>query len=276
MGGDGAFPLPGMGLTAIVEWLTVYLFAMLRIGAFLIASPAFGGRFVPLQVRIVATAILALPVMAGGVELPRAADLAGLSAVPLVLGELAIGLVAGMVLTILFGAASLAGDRIAATAGLGFAAQYDASAGGQTPVVAQLFGLFLIMVFFSVDGHLAVIRIVLESYIAMPPGGGVDLSRLVQAGLMAGARMFVLGTMMMLPVVAALLLLNMAVGVLTRSAPTLNIFSFGFPVTMMVTLVLLYLTTPGLATALEDVVFEGIGMLEAVLLGARLPGGDNG
>lgn len=267
MGGDGAFPLPGMGLTAIVEWLTVYLFAMLRIGAFLIASPAFGGRFVPLQVRIVATAILALPVMAGGVDLPAAADLAGLQAVPLVLGELAIGLVAGMVLTILFGAASLAGDRIAATAGLGFAAQYDASAGGQTPVVAQLFGLFLIMVFFSVDGHLAVIRIVLESYIAMPPGGGVDLPRLVQAGLMAGARMFVLGTMMMLPVVAALLLLNMAVGVLTRSAPTLNIFSFGFPVTMTVTLVLLYLTTPGLATALEDVVFEGIGMLEAVLLG---------
>jgi flagellar biosynthesis protein FliR len=276
MGGEGAFPLPGMGLTAIVEWLTVYLFAMLRIGAFLMASPAFGGRFVPAQVRVVATAILALPVMAGGVDLPAAADLAGLQAVPLVLTELAIGLVAGLVLTILFGAASLAGDRIAATAGLGFAAQYDASAGGQTPVVAQLFGLFLIMVFFSVDGHLAVIRIVLESYVAMPPGGDIDLALMVQAGLIAGARMFALGMAMMLPVVAVLLLLNMAVGVLTRSAPTLNIFSFGFPVTMTVTLVLLYLTTPGMATALEEVVFEGVGMLEALLLAPLVPGGGNG
>ncbi|NGQ90043.1 flagellar biosynthetic protein FliR [Rhodobacter sp. HX-7-19] len=256
-----------MGLTAIVEWLAVYLFAMLRIGAFLLASPAFGGRFVPLQVRIVATGVLALPVMAGGVALPGPADLAGLQAVPLVLTELAVGLVGGLVLTILFGAATLAGDRIAATAGLGFAAQYDPSAGGQTPVVAQLFGLFLTMVFFSVDGHLAVIRIVLESYVVLPPGGGIDLPRLVQAGLIAGGRMFVLGAAMMLPVVAALLLLNMAVGVLTRSAPTLNIFSFGFPVTMTVTLVLLYLTAPGLATALEDVVFEGVGMLEALLLG---------
>jgi flagellar biosynthetic protein FliR len=240
------------------------------------ASPAFGGRFVPAQVRIVATAILALPVMAGGVDLPAPADLAGLQAVPLVLTELAIGLVAGLVLTILFGAASLAGDRIAATAGLGFAAQYDASAGGQTPVVAQLFGLFLIMVFFSVDGHLAVIRIVLESYVAMPPGGEIDLPLMVQAGLIAGTRMFALGMAMMLPVVAVLLLLNMAVGVLTRSAPTLNIFSFGFPVTMTVTLVLLYLTTPGMATALEEVVFEGVGMLEALLLAPMVPGGGNG
>ncbi|MEZ5753686.1 MAG: flagellar biosynthetic protein FliR [Paracoccaceae bacterium] len=266
MGGEG-FPLPGMGLTAIVEWLAVYLFAMLRIGAFLLASPAFGGRFVPLQVRIVATAVLALPVMAGGVALPGPAELAGLQAVPLVLRELAVGLVGGLVLTILFGAATLAGDRIAATAGLGFAAQYDPSAGGQTPVVAQIFGLFLTMVFFSVNGHLAVIRIVLESYVMLPPGGEIDLPRLVQAGLIAGGRMFVLGSAMMLPVVAALLLLNVVVGVLTRSAPTLNIFSFGFPVTMTVTLILLYLTAPGMATALEDVVFEGVGMLEALLLG---------
>lgn len=276
MGGEGAFPLPGMGLTAIVDWLTVYLFAMLRIGAFLLAAPFFGGRFVPLPVRIMASVVLALPVMAGGVALPAPADLAGLQAVPMILKELAVGLTAGLVLTILFGAASLAGDRIAATAGLGFAAQYDASAGGQTPVVAQLFGLFLTMVFFAVDGHLAVIRIVLESYVALPPGSQIDLARLVQAGLTAGGRMFALGMAMMLPVVAVLLLLNLAVGVLTRSAPTLNIFSFGFPVTMTVTLVLLYLTTPGMATALEEVVFEGVGMLGELLLAPVGAGGGDG
>jgi len=267
MGGGGEFPLPGMGLTEVIDWLALYLFSMLRIGAFLMASPAFGGRFVPGQVRLMAIAILALPVMSSGVDLPAPAELAGLQALPLILKELAIGLVAGMVLTVLFGAAALAGDRIAATAGLGFAAQYDASAGGQTPVVAQLFGLFLLMVFYSVDGHLAVIRIVLESYAAVPPGAEIDLPRLVQAGIIAGGQMFLMGTMMMLPVIAVLLLLNMAVGVLTRSAPTLNIFSFGFPVTMTVTLVLLYLSTPGMAVAMEDVVREGVAMLEALLLG---------
>lgn len=267
MGGDG-FPLPGMGLSAVTGWLVQYLFAMLRIGAFLLASPAFGGRFVPLQVRIIATAVLAIPVMAGGVALPAPADLAGLQAVPMILNELALGLVAGLVLAILFGAASLAGDRIAATAGLGFAAQFDPAAGGQTPVVAQLFGLFLIMVFLSTDGHLAAIRIVLESYVALPPGTGIDLFALVGAGLVAGGRMFALGLMVMLPVVSVLLLLNIAVGVVTRSAPTLNIFAFGFPLTMTVTVVLLYLTTPGTAAALEGVVREALEILAQVLGGA--------
>jgi len=265
MGGEGAFPLPGMGLSAIIDWLAVYLFAMLRIGAFLMASPAFGGRFVPAQVRLMAIAVLALPVMAGGVELPEPAQLAGLSALPLILQELAIGLVAGMVLTVLFGAAALAGDRIAATAGLGFAAQYDASAGGQTPVVAQLFGLFLLVVFYSVDGHLAVIRIVLESYVAVPPGSAFDLPRLVQAGIMAGGQMFLLGTMMMLPVIAVLLLLNLAVGVLTRSAPQFNVFSFGFPLTMTATLLMLLITAPRLGTGLEGLIDMGLAAISGML-----------
>jgi flagellar biosynthetic protein FliR len=266
MGGE-AFPLPGMGVTAIIGWLTQYLFAMLRIGAFLLAAPFFGGRFVPLQVRIVASAILALPVMAGGVDLPEPAELAGLQAVPMILNELALGLVAGLVLVILFGAAALAGDRIAATAGLGFAAQFDPSAGGQTPVLAQIFGLFLIVIFFSVDGHLAAIRIMLESYVVLPPGSEINLPRLVFAGLEAGSRMFALGLSVMLPVLAVLLLLNIAVGVVTRSAPTLNIFSFGFPLTMTATVIMLFLTAPGTALSLEEVVRSGVAMLEEVMLG---------
>jgi flagellar biosynthetic protein FliR len=262
-----SYPLPGMGLTSVVGWLTQYLFAMLRIGAFLLASPGFGGRFVPLPVRIVATAVLTLPVMAGGVALPAPEALAGLQAVPMILTELAVGLVAGLVLTILFGAASLAGDRIAATAGLSFAAQFDAAAGGQTPVVAQIFGLFLLMVFLATDGHLAAIRIVLESYVALPPGSAIDMTVMVAAGLEAGVRMFALGCAMMLPVVAVLLLLNVAVGIVTRAAPALNIFSFGFPVTMTATLLLLYLTAPGTAEAMDAVVRTGIEMLGELLLG---------
>lgn len=265
MGGE--FPLPGMGVAAIMGWLTQYLFAMLRIGAFLIAAPFFGGRFVPLPVRIVVAAMLALPVMAGGVALPAPADLAGLAAVPMILNELALGLVAGLVLTILFSAAALAGDRIAATAGLGFAAQFDAAAGGQTPVVAQIFGLFMTVIFFAVDGHLTAIRIVLESYQAVPPGSPIGFDRLVLAGVASGGQMFALGFAVMMPVIAVLLLLNIAVGVVTRSAPTLNIFSFGFPLTMTVTLLLLYLTAPGTAAALEEVVQAGLSLIGTLLLG---------
>lgn len=265
-------PLPAMDLGLVTGWLAQYLFAMLRVGAFVMASPGFGGRFVPAQVRLMAIVVLALPVMAGGIAggvvLPDPAALAGLPALRLVFSELVIGLSAGMVLTVMFGAAALAGDRIAATAGLGFAAQFDPAAGGQTPVVAQLFGLFMLMVFLGSDGHLAALRIVLESYRAVPPGAEVDLSALLAAGLTAGSRMFALGMGVMLPVVAVLLLLNVAVGVITRSAPSLNLFSFGFPVTMAATLILLYVTVPQAATGLEGVALEAVETIGAMLEGA--------
>ncbi len=266
-------PLPALDLGLVTGWLAQYLFAMLRIGAFVMASPGFGGRFVPAQVRVVAIAVLALPVMAGGIAggvvLPEPAALAGLPALRLVFTELALGLVAGMVLTVLFGAASLAGDRIAATAGLGFAAQFDPAAGGQTPVVSQLFGLFMLMVFIGADGHLAAIGIVLDSYRAVPPGADVDFATLIAAGLAAGSRMFALGMAVMLPVVACLLLLNIAVGVVTRSAPSLNLFSFGFPITMVATLILLYVTVPSTAAGLERVALEAVETIRDLLGGAR-------
>jgi flagellar biosynthetic protein FliR len=261
---NAAFPLPGMGLSEVTGWLAQYLFAMLRVGAFLLASPAFGGRFLPASVRIMAGAVLALPVVAT-VPLPPPEALAGLQAIPLVMGELAIGLTAGLVLTILFGAASTAGDRIAATAGLGFAAQIDPSAGGQTPVVAQLFGIFTLMVFLAGDGHLVALRIILESYATFPPGSPPAMADMVAAGLEAGAGLFALGMGIMLPVVAVLLLVNFVIGVITRSAPALNLFSFGFPLTMTATLLLLWLTVPSMAAALERLVETALALIAGLL-----------
>lgn len=262
----GGFPLPGMELSELTGWLVQYLFAMLRVGAFLVASPAFGGRFAPATVRVMAGAVLALPVLAS-VPMPMPEALAGLSAVPLVMAELAIGLTAGLVLTVFFGAATTAGDRIAATAGLSFAAQVDPAAGGQTPVVAQVFGIFTLMVFLSADGHLVALRILIESYDAFPAGTAPALADLVTAGLTAGGRMLTLGMGIMLPVVSVLLLLNIVVGVITRSAPALNLFSFGFPLTMAATLLLLWLTAPGAAAALDAMVAESLGLLADLLRG---------
>ena len=258
------FPLPGMEIGSLTGWLAQFLFSMLRIGAFLVASPAFGGRFVPLTVRIVASVMLGLPVMAH-VPLPPPEALAGLSALRLILPELALGLTSGMVLTILFGAASVAGDRIASTAGLSFAAQVDPAMGGQSPVVAQVFSIFLLMTFVALDGHLVAIRILLESYQTLPPGSDINLPLLVATGIGAGSSMFALGLGIMLPVVSVLLLLNIVVGVITRSAPALNLFSSGFPQTMAATLLLLYVTAPGAANSLESLVNTALELIRPML-----------
>jgi flagellar biosynthesis protein FliR len=262
---EGAiFSLPGLDLARLADPMAAFFFAMLRIGSFLIASPVFGGRFVPLPVRIVASVCLALPV-AGLPGFPGAEALARLSAVPMIMAELAVGLTAGLVLTVLFAAAGLAGDRIANAAGLGFAMQFDPSAGAQSPVVAQIFGLAMMMVFLGTDGHLVALRIILDSYAAHPPGAAPDLSMLVAAGVTAGGMMFALASALMLPVVVGLLVLNLAVGVVTRSAPQLNLFSVGFPLAMLAAIVLLWLTAPQMMDGLGAVSEAALQMIRTLL-----------
>lgn len=247
--------LPAIGLSEVSSILAQHMVAMLRIGAFLLASPVFGGRFVPLPVRIMASAVIALPVMIS-VPLPDPEVIGDLRFVPVVLTELAIGLTAGLILTILFGAAAVAGDRIASTAGLGFAAQFDPASGGQTPVVATIFGLFLLSVFLGSDGHLLMLRLMLESYRLLPIGAGLAPGVISTAGIETGQMMFAAGSSIMLPVVSVLLLLNIVIGILTRSAPQLNVFSFGFPITMSATMALIFLYAPGLIAAFDDLVAD--------------------
>jgi len=250
---DGAiFTLPGMDLARLADPMASFFFAMLRVGSFLIASPVFGGRFVPLPVRIVAAVCLTLPI-ADQPGFPGADALAQLSAIPMMMAELAIGLTAGLVLTVMFAAAGLAGDRIANAAGLGFAMQVDPTAGGQSPVVAQIFGLAMMMVFLGTDGHLVALRIMLDSYSYHPPGATPEIRLLIAAGVMAGGAMFALASALMLPVVTGLLVLNLAVGVVTRSAPQLNLFSVGFPLAILAAFVLLWLTTPQMVDGLTSV-----------------------
>jgi flagellar biosynthesis protein FliR len=245
--------LPAIQLTTAFDLFAQYMVAMLRIGAFLLASPVFGGRFVPLPIRVLATVIIALPAVMNA-PLPKADTIGDIRFVGTIMAELSIGLVAGLVLTILFGAAALAGDRIASTAGLGFAAQFDPAAGGQTPVVSQIFGLFLLSVFIGSDGHLIAIRILLDSYTTLPIGASFNPTALMAAGLDAASRLFAIGAAIMLPVVCGLLMLNIVIGVITRSAPQLNVFSFGFPITMTATMLLTYAFAPGLISAFQDLV----------------------
>jgi flagellar biosynthetic protein FliR len=262
---EGAvFTLPGLDMARLADPMAAFFFAMLRIGSFLIASPVFGGRFVPLPVRIIASVCLALPV-AGQPGLPDAEAIARLSVVPLIMAELAVGLTAGLVLTILFAAAGLAGDRIANAAGLSFAMQFDPSAGGQSPVVAQIFGLAMMMAFLGTDGHLVALRIILDSYASHPPGATPDLAVLVAAGITAGGMMFALASALMLPVVAGLLILNLAVGVVTRSAPQLNLFSVGFPLAILAAIILLWLTAPQMMNGLQGVTEAALQMIRDVL-----------
>ena len=260
----GVGPLPGVNLQFVMELLAGLFLASLRIGAFLIASPFFGGSSVPLQVRIIMAVLLGVAVVTT-VEVPDWQAFAGLNGLQVILTELAIGISSGLILTIWFSAVLLAGEKIASSAGLGFAAQIDPDSGGQTPVVSKTFSLFLTVIFLSWNGHLLVLRAVADSYTYLPVGAMPAFPILIQSGIAAAGSMFFAATIIMLPLTAFLLAINLVIGVITRSAPQLNLFSFGFPISMIGIFVLLYLWVDVLGGAMDDLSHAAAENIQLVL-----------
>ena len=243
--------LPGIDLQFLMELLAGLFLASLRFGPFLISSPFFGGSSTPLQVRIIMGIILGVAVVSN-VPIPDWQSFSALTGIQVIMTELAIGIASGLILTIWFSAVLLAGEKIAASAGLGFAAQIDPDSGGQTPVVSKTFSLFLTVIFLSWNGHLVVLRAVADSYQFLPVGVMPNFPALVQGGIAAAGSMFFAATIIMLPLTAFLLAINLVIGVMARSAPQLNLFSFGFPISMLGIFILLFLWVDVLGGAMDD------------------------
>ena len=232
--------LPGLELSGLVSIIGALALASIRVGSFFLASPLFGYRIIPLQARIVISFAISFLIY-DKVDVPNIESLAGFPLFSIVLVELLIGVTSGLLLTILFSASNLAGEKIAASTGLSFAGLIDPESGAQTPVLSQILSLFMIVVFLSLDGHLLAISVILESYYILPIGStNINLS-MIKLGIDAGGLMFKFGALIMLPVVVGITLLNVVIGIVTRSAPTLNLFSFGFPITMIFAFFLLYI-----------------------------------
>ena len=264
--------IAGVELNVITQMLLHFMMAMLRIGAFAVAAPIFGARYVPLQVRIIAVVALTVPIW-DRVPMPEFNALIEITIIITILQELIIGLAAGLILSIIFSAAAKAGDQIATSAGLGFASQIDPVSGTQTPVISQLFSLMFLVIFLSLDGHLVALRIILDSYEIVPIGAQLNMTSMIGAGLAAAGAMFLYSLQLMLPVVLILLIINTVIGVLTRSAPQLNIFSFGFPLTLILSLGIIYIALPILGDAMR-LISERVLFDLAELMGGLADGGE--
>ncbi|MFL2785378.1 MAG: flagellar biosynthetic protein FliR [Paracoccaceae bacterium] len=250
---DQSSGIPGLSLQNVVEQLSVFFLSSIRIGAFLISSPFFGAQSIPLQVRIITSILLGFAFHSQSASM-QISNFDNLDLVRVVFAEILIGLVVGLFVSILFASVALAGEKIATSGGLGFAAQVDPNSGGQTPVISNILTLFLIVIFLSVDGHLALIRAIHFSYEILPMGISLELQNASKFGVDAAGAMFEIAAVIMLPIVILLLMTNFTVGVVTRSAPQLNLFSFGFPITLLVVFLGLYASATPLGYAMEELV----------------------
>ena len=263
--------LSGISLQSLPIYLLLLMISSLRIGAFLVASPFFGSRMVPLTVRIVFSIALGMGLVSQ-LKFPPLDFLVGAKLLPIIFQELFIGISCGLVLNILFSSVILAGEKIAATSGLAFAAQIDPTSGAQSPVISQIFQLFLMILFFSLNGHLVVFELFYNSYQIVPIGSFYNFQDVIQEAINSSNSIYQNAVIIVLPIVSILFFMNLGIGFITKSAPQLNLFSFGFPLTILGTFFALYFSVDALQYVFSGLIDEAIGYVKSILNG----GGSDG
>lgn len=200
-----------------------------RVSGLLVVAPAFSARTVPVRVRTALMLALTLLLAPAAVR-ALGAGAAAVTITPAAFaGELLVGFAMGLGAALLVGAVETAGDLIATTIGLSGATLLDPTSGAASPMFAQFAQLFALTVLLSLDGHLVMLDAVAESARALPVGGALDLPRGMAAMVAGGGALFVLGLRFAAPVIAATLIGNTALAVLTRVAPSLNVLTVAFP-----------------------------------------------
>jgi flagellar biosynthetic protein FliR len=242
-----------------------WLFVMTRIGAAMLAAPFFGAGSVPMQARVVVTGAIAVMVC---VWTPVAAPPALLSAkgIMMVLGEILVGLSLGFVLQMAFAAPTIAAEVIGGSMGMAMATAVDPASGTHSPALGQYFGVVLTVIFLALGGHLQWINLLVESYRAFPPGQtwlGPDRLAVI-AGF--ASTMFATAVAIALPVTLVLLIVQVVTGVLSRSAPALNLFALGLPAGVLAGIAALIASAPLITDQMTDLSARAIAQTRSVLV----------
>ena len=237
---------------------------MMRIGAMLIAMPVIGTRLVPTRIKVIMTVVLSVLVLPLLPELPRVEALS-LQGLFISMQQILIGLSMGFTMQLVFGALMIAGEAIALGMGLGFASMVDPTNGVNVPVVSQFFIIIGTLLFLALGGHLMLIQLVVSSFESLPispTGVGRDSFWALFAW---GSQMFIGALWIAIPALISMLVITLSMGVMTRAAPQLNIFSVGFPVTMFMGFIILLLVLPGFLPRINQLMLQAMQLSQSIV-----------
>lgn len=252
----------------IVVWLSGFLLPLFRIAALVSAAPIFGARMAPARVKLLFA--ISLTIIVGPLipALPPV-ELFSVNGMLVVLQQILIGMSMGFALQLVFSAFVFSGQLVALAMGLGFASLNDPATGIVVPTVSQLYTIMVTLTFFALNGHLVMIEVVVDSFQTLPIGlegvSSVSLWKLLSwvSYMFAGA------VLVVLPAVAAMLIVNVGFGVLTRSASQFNIFAVGFPIIMSIGFIAIYLSLPNVIPQFEKMLAGGFELMREIGGGAR-------
>lgn len=226
-------------------------------------APVFGARTVSPRIRL-ALALGVTVVLVPQLPAVPAVEIISLSGFLISLQEAVIGLSMGFVVQMIFDALVIGGQTVAMSMGLGFAMLIDPQRGVSVPVLSQFLIVLGLLIFLVLNGHLMMLRVLAASFEWAPVGSGMSREGLWEL-LAWGSGMFAGALTIALPAVVALLVVNIAFGVMSRAAPTLNLFAVGFPVAMLLGFLVLLLNTPNLTPGIRQLMDASFAVIRTAL-----------
>ncbi len=243
----------------------MYLWPFFRIAALVSVAPIFGTHTVPARVKLMIAASLTIMIAP---ILPKMKYIDPLSFQGMVVTfhQILIGIAIGFMVTLVFDALVIGGQIVAQLMGLGFASMNDPQNGVSVPVVGQFYTVIATLTFLILNGHLVLLNLLVTSYQTLPIGDfGLSPDRVWQLVIWS-KWIFSAAVIIALPSVTALLLVNIAFGVMTRAAPQLNIFAVGFPITILLGFVVMLISLPYFVPKLQQLLEQSFHFINTTLI----------
>ncbi len=248
----------------ILSTLATFIWPFIRLSSMFISVPVFSVKALPARIRVLAAffiTLVVIPVLPEQQTIP----IFSYQGLLVTMQQLLIGLSTGFILQMVFAVMVVAGQSIAFSMGLGFSSMVDPATGIQVPVVAEVFIVTSSLVFLGVNGHLLLIEMLVQSFTTLPIGViGLSMDDIWSIIIWSG-QMFATGVLLAMPIMAALLFVNISFGVAARAAPQLQIFGVGFPITIMLGMVLIWVALPNMLEVFSDTLYEGYRLISQVL-----------
>jgi flagellar biosynthesis protein FliR len=234
-------------------WVGRLWWPMLRVGGFVLAAPIASEIVIPRLVKIIMSLSLAF-LMAPLVQVPAGLSIVSGAGLFAAVQEVLIGVAIGLVVQLTFEALIFAGQTISLTMGLSFATLVDPQRGASTTVLGQSFMIIGILTYLAINGHLVLLGTLAESFQTLPIGAAHIDKNFLLSVVLWGARVFESGLLIALPAVIALVIVNLALGVVTRAAPQLNLFGIGFTITLLCGFFVLIVGLDGIMTGISSLI----------------------